>query len=271
MKNNRLSLIKKKTEVKTLASTKEPKSAVKKSTLSTTIAPLSPKEKSVLEYIETRLLEEGLSPSFQEICDHFGFASYNSVQNYLKQLSNKGYIYNPAHQKRAIRVLRSSQEVQRLLNNKQAISKGSPRETLLHTQSKSHGEILSLPFLGKVAAGLPLEAYADNETFDVPASLVKNPQKSFVLMVVGSSMIEDGILDGDYLIIQKQSHASENETVVATVDQESTVKRFFAHSKAAKDKGLIELRPANSAMKSQFYPSHQIDIQGVLVSLFRKY
>ena len=123
MKNNRLSLIKKKTEIKTSVSTKEPKSAVKKSTLSTTIAPLSPKEKSVLEYIEARLLEEGLSPSFQEICDHFGFASYNSVQNYLKQLSNKCYIYNPAHQKRAIRVLRSSQAGQRLLNNKPAMIK----------------------------------------------------------------------------------------------------------------------------------------------------
>ncbi|RAV32194.1 transcriptional repressor LexA, partial [Corynebacterium heidelbergense] len=138
------------------------------------------------------ILSSGVSPSYQEIKDHFGLASFNSVQNYLKQLTNKGYISNPQNLKRAIQVLHSASAVQDQLQSKTVSTKtGSPRTQLL----QARGEILSLPLLGKVAAGQPIEAIKHDEFVDVPPSMVRNPSKSFALKVQGDSMIEDGIFD----------------------------------------------------------------------------
>lgn len=225
------------------------------------VASLTAKEKMVLEYIEQCLAESGVSPSYQEIKDHFGFASFNSVQNYLKQLSQKGYISIPNNQKRAIQVLRPSQTVQ---NYMKSINKASPpRDSLL---LKSHrGELLSIPLLGRVAAGIPIEEMEHDESVDVPASWLRNPDKSFALKVKGQSMIDDGIFDGDIILVQKQSSAKNGEIIVASVDNESTVKRIFQNN----DK--VELRPANSSMTSMWYPPDQISIQGIVVGLVRKF
>jgi repressor LexA len=236
--------------------------------------PLTEKEKSVLEFIEQQLQETGVSPSYQEIKDYFGFASYNSVQNYLKQLMNKGYIQVNPHQKRAIQVLKASSTVQDWMQNKN--SKGSPRASLLHTPGGA-GEILSIPLLGKVAAGQPIENFKHNEYVEVPPSLVRNVAKTFALQVKGSSMIEDGILDGDIILVQKQSTASNGDIVVASVDNESTVKRFYAPkqsasgSDAGNKKHLVELRPSNSELKSMWYSPDQVSIQGLVTGLFRKF
>lgn len=254
--------------------------------------PLTEKEKSVLEFIEQQLKDNGVSPSYQEIKDYFGFASYNSVQNYLKQLTNKGYIQVNPHQKRAIQLLNTSTTVQEsvqnwLLNkNKQQHlisknSKGSPRASLLHTPGGAE-EILSIPLLGKVAAGQPIENFKHNEYVEVPPSLVRNAAKTFALQVRGSSMIEDGILDGDIILVQKQSTASNGDIVVASVDNESTVKRFYApkqsatkqsaaDSDAGNKKHLVELRPSNSELKSMWYSPDQVLIQGLVTGLFRKF
>lgn len=230
------------------------------------LPPLTEKEKAVLEMIEISLAERGVSPSYQEIKDHFGFASFNSVQNYLKQLSNKGYIQIPSHQKRAIQVLSPSHSVQSAMKAQRAQAPSA-----LSTRS-SGPEALELPLLGKVAAGLPLESFDHDEYVDVPASLVRNPGKTFALKVSGSSMIEDGIHDGDILLVQKQTTASNGEIVVATVDNESTVKRFFLRENADSASGkVIELKPANAAMKSMWYPPQVVKIQGIVVGLVRKF
>lgn len=239
--------------------------------------PLTEKEKAVLEFIENSLAENGVSPSYQEIRDHFGFASFNSVQNYLKQLTQKGYIRNPNNSKRAIQILNSSQTVQKqtvkkIGQSKQSSQKSGPHQTSpLHTPGE-RGEVLSLPLLGKVAAGLPLESYEHDEYVDVPSSMVRNPSKSFALKVKGQSMIEDGIFDGDIILVQKQASATNGEIVVATIDSESTVKRLFTKPNPEASSGkLIELRPANSTMKSMWYPPEQVEIQGVVVGLIRKF
>lgn len=239
--------------------------------------PLTEKEKAVLAYVENCLAETGVSPSYQEIKDHFGFASFNSVQNYLKQLTHKGYIRNPNNSKRAIQVLHSSQTVQAQITKKIGQSKlssqksGPLQSSLLHTPGE-RGEVLSLPLLGKVAAGLPIEALDHDEYIDVPSSMVRNPSKSFALKVKGQSMIEDGIFDGDIILVQKQASATNGEIVVATIDSESTVKRLFTKPNPEQTSGkLIELRPANSTMKSMWYPPEQVEIQGVVVGLIRKF
>lgn len=228
------------------------------------VPPLSEKEKAVLEFIELLLAERGISPSYQEIKDHFGFASFNSVQNYLKQLQNKGYILIPPHQKRAIQILHSAGTVQEQVKS---VREQSPKAVM---QEGTRSEELSLPLLGKVAAGQPLEAITEHEFIDVPRSLLRNPDKSFALQVVGRSMIEDGIFDGDYILVQKQANASNGEIVVATIDQESTVKRFF-HRAQNEPERRIELRPANSELKSMWYQPDQVQVQGVVVGLIRKF
>lgn len=248
----------------------------KKNPAPTELPPLTEKEKSVLEFIESYQVDQGISPSYQEIKDHFGFASFNSVQNYLKQLVNKGYILIPTHQKRAIQVLHSALAVQKLSQERRLnyLEKNSPSDLAMLPPSDgespfpAHKDTHSIPLLGKVAAGRPIEAMSYNESVEVPPSLLRNPDKSFALKVSGNSMIEDGILDGDIIIVQKQSSATNGEIVVATVDQESTVKRFYLRQK---EKRLIELKPANSEMKSMWYEPDQVSLQGVVVGLIRRF
>ncbi|WP_374080491.1 transcriptional repressor LexA [Bdellovibrio bacteriovorus] len=216
------------------------------------------------------MLSSGVSPSYQEIKDHFGLASFNSVQNYLKQLTNKGYIENPLGQKRAIQVLHSASTVQEQLQSKSVSTKtGSPRSQLLQARD----EILSLPLLGKVAAGQPIEALKHDEFVDVPPSMVRNPSKSFALKVQGDSMIEDGIFDEDIILVQKQESASNGDIIVATVENEATVKRFYVRARpdSGSSEKLVELRPSNSTMKSMWYAPEEVSIRGIVVGLIRKF
>lgn len=239
-------------------------------TKKTPLPPLTPKEKSVLEFIEEHILSSGVSPSYQEIKDHFGLASFNSVQNYLKQLTAKGYIENPLGQKRAIQVLHSASAVQERLQSKLVSTKtGSQSSQLLQARD----EILSLPLLGKVAAGQPIEALKYDEFVDVPPSMVRNPAKSFALKVQGDSMIEDGIFDEDIILIQKQNTAGNGDIVVATVENEATVKRIYVRAKpdSGSSQKLVELRPSNSTMQSMWYEPEEVEIRGIVVGLIRKF
>lgn len=215
--------------------------------------PLTPKEKNVLEFIESYISENGYSPSFVEIKEHFGFASNNSVQNYLKQLESKNYIHNPGgNQKRAIRVIQSAQALPD--NLRELRTRLTPNVTI--------------PLLGNVAAGAPIEHLKHDEYIDIPVSLLKKPEQTYALQVQGNSMIEDGIHDGDTILVQRQEYANDGEIVVAVVNHEATVKRIY-YPKAGSRK--IELRPANSDMESFWYNPKEVDIRGIVVGLIRKY
>ena len=233
--------------------------------------PLSPKEKGVLEFLETYMRTKGVSPTYQEICQHFGFASFNSVQRYLKQLEDKGYIQLPwANQKRAITLLHRSTALQESLQSHDEDFSDSSSEMSDFsnvTPAILPAESLSLPLLGRVAAGAPIEAMEDDEFIDVPASLVRNPDTTFALRVQGQSMIDDGIFDGDVILVQRQSSASDGEIVVAVINEEATVKRFYKN-KAEK---MIELRPANSTMSPMWFEPHEVQLRGVVVGLIRRF
>jgi len=258
--------------------------------------PLSLKELKVLEFVEQFIAERTIAPTYLEIKEHFGFASFNSVQRYLKQLQDKNYIRVPGgNQKRALQVLHPSHSLSRVPTNQ------IPSPTQLRT-SLSQGpaplveksppqagsalggvESISLPLLGRVAAGAPIEAFTDNEFVDVPSTLIRNPSKTFALIVQGQSMIEDGILDGDVIFVQKQSYANNGETVVAMVNNQATVKRFYLHRNSSDSRDIhknpqshahkteVELRPANSTMRSMWHPPASVDIQGIVVGLIRRF
>lgn len=231
---------------------------------------LTPKEKMVLEFIEEFIFEQGIAPSFREIKDHFGFASFFSVQRYLKQLQEKGYIALAGNnQKRGIELINTSH------------SFSETAKPSLSEQGAGSSGSLNLPLLGKVAAGQPIEHKESNEYFEVPPSMVKKADSTYVLKVQGDSMIEDGIFDGDFLLIQKQNTAQQGDTIVALVENEATVKHFYNHkNKSAKlnstykdkvQRGLsIELRPANMSMESMFYHPKDVSIEGIVVGLIRK-
>lgn len=200
-------------------------------------------ELKVLEYIKNYIAEESVSPSFAEIQEHFGWASKGSVQNYIKQLTEKGHLQKSPHQKRSLKVVEAS-----------------------HMDPSVFKESVRLPLLGSVAAGLPLERKEFDEFINVPLHLAPKPEESFVLRVSGDSMIEAGIFNKDLLLIESCSYADNGTIVVAsTTDDAATVKRFF------QKENTIELRPENASLTSQFYGSHEITIKGKVVGLIRSY
>lgn len=258
-----------------------------------TLAPLTTKEQSVLQFIEDELTSKGVSPSYQEICDHFGFASFNSVQNYLKQLSAKGYLHIPQNQKRAIHLLHGVSAFQKKLalqlnslDPKSIDYKNikEPSKISFADQSsnlpESPSKVLPIPFLGRVAAGSPIERLYENEFLDVPAHFIKTPGDYFALKVEGDSMIEEGIFDGDFLVVLSQKNVKNGDLVVASIENESTVKRFFMNKSGSTKFSVtdnidshktVELRPANPRLTSMWYSPAQVEVKGLVKALLRKY
>ncbi len=196
---------------------------------------LTKQQTRIYRYLETYLRQNGRPPSYHEIQEHFGFRSLNSVVKHLKQLERKGYLESPwGNQKRAFRLL--------------------PLRTTSAT----------VPFLGRVAAGAPIEAVELPETMEVPESLLSGGN-NFALQVQGDSMVEEGIRDGDVLIIRKQDHADNGQTVVAQIAGEATIKKFYQRD------GQVELRPANEKLRPLMVPAEEVEVIGVVVGLMRYY
>jgi repressor LexA len=198
---------------------------------------LTEKQKAFLGYISRYMEDWGRSPSFEEICSHFGFTSYNTVTTYLKTLERKGYIRLP-----------------RKKNQKRAIEVISPVET----------RRLEFPLLGRVAAGKPIEAVEDMDVIEVPPSMIGQGDH-FVLQVKGDSMKEDGILDGDFIVVRKQPTAENGETVVALINDEVTIKKYY------KRKNYVELRPAHTGMEPIIVKQGDFRIDGRIVGVMRHY
>jgi repressor LexA len=196
---------------------------------------LTQQQTRIYRYLETYIRKNGRPPSYQEIQGYFNFRSLNSVAKHLKQLERKGYLESPwGNQKRAFQL--------------------RPLRTTAAT----------VPFLGRVAAGAPIEAVELPETMEVPESLLAGGN-NFGLQVQGDSMVDEGIRDGDVLIIRKQDHADNGQTVVAQIAGEATVKKFYQRS------NKVELRPANENLKSQMVPADRVEIIGVVIGLLRHY
>ncbi|HQN18545.1 MAG TPA: transcriptional repressor LexA [Syntrophobacteraceae bacterium] len=196
---------------------------------------LTPAQERVYRFLQDYLQQHGYSPSYEEIRQHLGFRSLNAVSKHLKQLELRGYLHS-------------------LWQNRKRVLELLP----LRTGS------LSIPFLGVVAAGTPIEAVEVPESIDVPESFLGSGS-NFALRVKGNSMIDEGIREGDILIITRQSHAENGQTVVALVRGESTVKKFYRYGEE------VELRPANSQMASLHVPASDVEIVGTVVGLLRHF
>jgi repressor LexA len=203
---------------------------------------LTERQKTILEFITDYHRDHGISPTHREIRDHFGYSSYGTVYKHLKLLQEKGYLHRDWNQKRGLELLR-------------AIPGGSVEIEL------------EVPFLGLIAAGQPIEAISTGETLAVPSHLFDGrTEDHYVLRVAGESMIQEGIHDGDFVVVLRRERARPGEMVVALVDGiEATLKRFFPEG------DRVRLQPANSTMKPIFVPAQDVQVQGVVVGLMRKF
>ena len=215
---------------------------------------LTHRQKEVYTFLKGYVQKNGVVPTYEEIRHHFGFRSYNAVFKHLKQLEARGYISSPWQ------------------NRKQAYRLTGPPEGVDENPSsrlaqKSPGSFLpghALPLLGMVAAGEPIQALENRDTVDVPESFLGTGEH-FALRVQGNSMVEDGIHDGDLIIVRRQARADNGQTVVAMIDGEATVKRFYHRGQT------VELRPANAQLKPVTLNANSVTLQGVVVGLLRKY
>jgi repressor LexA len=196
---------------------------------------LTPAQDRVYRFVKEYIEQSGHAPSYEEIRINLGFKSLNAVSKHLKQIEDRGYLRIPG-------------------KNRKRVLELVPLRT-------SGG---SVPFLGVVAAGTPIEAVEMSESIEVPDNLLGNGV-NFALMVKGESMIDDGIRDGDILIVTRQPKAENGQTVVALVNGEATVKKFYHYGKE------IELRPANETMKPIRAAADEIEVVGVVMGLLRNY
>lgn len=201
------------------------------------------KERDVLEYLAQFQKQYGYSPTLSEIAKATNHRSNSTVHSIIRSLVEKGYVQKVDGNTRVLKIL------------DQKAAQG------LTGQLPS----IELPLMGFIAAGRPLEPHTDpNATFQISASMISGKKTAYVLQVKGESMIEDGILDGDYVVIEKTDVANNGDIVVALVDDNlATLKRFY------KTGDKVELRPANSTMEP-IYPT-QLKIQGIAVGVVRKF
>ena len=198
---------------------------------------LTKRQKQLYDYLDDYIATRGFAPTLEEIGEHFHLNSLATVHKHLTNLEHKGLIMRKWNFSRAIELV--------------------PRQ-------KKSGAV-ELPLLGLVAAGQPIEALETNDTFTVPEEFIRR-QNTFVLRVKGNSMVEDGIWDGDYIIVEERPAAENGETVVALVNGEATVKRFY-HEKG----GKVRLQPANESMQPIIVRDKDVEVRGAVVAVMRKY
>lgn len=209
---------------------------------------LNKREKAIIKYIEKQIITNSYPPSVREIGKAVGLKSTATVHGYLAKLEEKGYLKKESQKGRTLKLL-----------------KGGTEENKNQTQMKefySGREMVEVPVIGKITAGAPILAVENvTDTFPIPLDFVGNCE-SFMLTVRGESMIEAGILDGDYILVKKQNTANNGEIIVALIEDEATVKTFY------KEKDHIRLQPENSTMDPIIVPDCKI--LGKVGGVFRK-
>ncbi len=200
---------------------------------------LTERQKAILDFIHDFHRWRGFAPTHREIRERFGYSSYGTVQKHLRLLEEKGYLRRHWNQKRGVE-----------------LAGGVRRD----------GGRRELPLLGSIAAGRPIEAVAGDESIVVPEHLAgRRGGEHYVLRVVGDSMIEEGVFDGDLVVVERRDKAEAGEMVVARIGDETTLKRFFPEG------AIVRLQPANPGMQPLRVPAAELSVQGVVVGLMRRF
>ena len=214
---------------------------------------LTRKQHELLLYIDARLSETGVSPSFEEMKEALDLKSKSGVHRLISALEERGFIRRLANRARAL-------EVVKMPETKAAVG---PAPVIV--PRAANDSIIDLPLHGRIAAGTPIEALQGTDTLPVPAALL-GPGEHYALEVAGDSMVDEGILDGDYALIKRQDTARDGEIVVALIDEEEATLKTFR-----REGQMIRLDPANRQYDPQRYRPDQVQIQGRLAGLLRRY
>ena len=199
--------------------------------------PLTRRQRQILDYVEAFIENEGYSPSFEEIAANFGYSSLATVHEHLGNLERKGYLRKNYNKSRSLELV-------------------TAEGTLA----------VDLPLLGTVAAGLPIEVIEESESLAVPHDMLRSGN-NYVLRVKGDSMVEEQIRDGDYIVVNSRQTADNGEMVVALVGGDSaTVKKLYRERD-----GRVRLQPANATMQAMYYDASEVEIQGIVIAVIRKY
>ena len=224
---------------------------------------LTRKQHELICFIQDRLSETGISPSFEEMKEALDLKSKSGVHRLISALEEREFIRRLPNRARALEVLRLPEGMQASAkSNVVAMPAPAARSAPLPTAAN---DVLEIPLHGRIAAGFPIEAMEGQSSLSVPAALL-GPGEHYALEVSGDSMIEAGILDGDYALIRKQDVAREGEIIVALIDDNEATLKYFH-----KDGPQIRLDPANAAHTSQLYKAEQVRVQGRLAGLLRRY
>ena len=199
--------------------------------------PLTERQKEILDFVREYRERRGISPTQREICEKFGFSSFGTLQKHIRLLMDKGAL----------------------------VRDWNKRRSLMLPGEKTIASAVELPLLGRIAAGSPIEALQGDESLAVPEALTRKGE-NFVLRVRGDSMIDDGIHDGDFVVVHRRESAENGEMVAALVSGEATLKRFYREPG-----GMVRLQPANRALQPIIAEEANVKVQGVVVGLMRRY
>lgn len=220
---------------------------------------LTRKQHELLCFINDRLNETGVSPSFEEMKEALDLKSKSGVHRLISALEERNFIRRLPNRARALEILRLPEQM------KAPAAKPNIQAPPSRVTPPAANDILELPLHGRIAAGLPIEALEGQSSLSVPAALL-GPGEHYALEVAGDSMVEAGILDGDYALVRKADTARDGEIVVALIDDSEATLKYFRH-----EGSMIRLDPANRSYDPQRYRPGQIRIQGKLAGLLRRY
>jgi repressor LexA len=220
---------------------------------------LTAKQRELLTYIDCKLRESGVSPSFDEMREALDLKSKSGVHRLISALEERQFIRRLPNRARALEVVRMPEGSAGGTSGAAGASAQVARPVVVAN------DMMEIPLAGRIAAGTPIEALQGSDSFPVPAALL-GPGEHYALEVSGDSMVEEGILDGDYVLIRKSDTAREGEIVVALIDEEEATLKTFR-----REGSMVRLDPANRAYEPQRYEPRRVKIQGKLAGLIRRY
>lgn len=227
---------------------------------------LTAKQHELIRFIQQKLEETGISPSFEEMKEALDLKSKSGVHRLISALEERGFIRRLPNRARALEVVKLPEDAvmgsAKPSAANDAIGAAMPAKTVAPEPAN---DIIDVPLHGRIAAGAPIEAIEGQSSMPVPAALL-GPGEHYALEVSGDSMIEAGIFDGDFALVKRTDSARDGEIVVALVDNEEATLKYLR-----RDAGRIRLDPANGAYEPQIYEPHRVQVQGKLAGLLRRY
>ena len=227
---------------------------------------LTAKQHELIRFIQQRLENTGISPSFEEMKEALDLKSKSGVHRLISALEERGFIRRLPNRARALEVVKLPENAvmgsPAPVAANDAVSAAIPAKAVAPEPAN---DIIDVPLHGRIAAGAPIEAIEGQSSMPVPAALL-GPGEHYALEVSGDSMIEAGIFDGDFALVKRMDTARDGEIVVALVDNEEATLKYLR-----KDAGRVVLDPANGAYEAQVYEPHRVQVQGKLAGLLRRY